>query len=206
MTSSTATKDRMPTETPNGRTTRLARIAAGDVLAFGALVDEQAERLRAIAYHMLGDRHEAEDIAQETLVRVWRDAAQLAPSMRNLGSWCTRVAMNLCLDRLRRRRFASDDTLPETADGSANQAGAIDERRLQATVGAALASLPDRQRAALVLTYYEELPNMNAAAALDLNIKAFESLLLRARSAVRKAFEAAGLTVASFGREDEGHG
>ena len=97
------------------------------------------------------------------------------------------MATNLCLDRLRRRKFASDEAVPERADDTPGADEQMDEERLRARTVAAVQALPDRQRAAIILTYYEEYSNMAAAEALDMNIKAFESLLLRARTALRKA-------------------
>ena len=101
--------------------------------------------------------------------------------------------MNACIDRLRRRRFHSDEALPERADDTASVAERIDQCRLSALVSRALRGLSDRQRAAIILTYYEELPNAEAAAAMDLHLKAFESLLLRARQTLKAAMTAMGI-------------
>lgn len=109
------------------------------------------------------------------------------------GAWTTRVASNLCLDRLRRRRFASEDEAPERIDEAPLADAAMDAERLRALTIAAVHALPDRQRAAIVLTYYEECSNLAAAQALDMNIKAFESLLLRARTALRASLSKQGL-------------
>ena len=97
------------------------------------------------------------------------------------------MATNLCLDRLRRRKFASDEAVPERVDETPGADEQMDEARLRARTAAAVQALPDRQRAAIILTYYEDYSNMAAAETLDMNIKAFESLLLRARSALRVA-------------------
>ncbi len=102
-----------------------------------------------------------------------------------MAAWLTRVATNLCLDRLRRRARLSDEAPPERADEAPLADALIGAQQERAAVIAALDLLPERQRAAIVLTYYEELPNAEAAAMLDMNIKAFESMLLRARRALR---------------------
>lgn len=172
---------------PQGDDALMARVAARDGAAFRRLVDAHAGALHRIAYRMTGDAHEAEDVAQEALLRLWRDAARWQAGQGGPGAWLNRVTVNLCLDRLRRRRFVSPEPPPERADDAPGAAERIDAERRRAGVVAAIAALPDRQRAAVVLTYYEDQPNQTAAAAMDMNIKAFESLLLRARTALKAA-------------------
>lgn len=172
----------------------MARIAQRDAAAFAQVVDAQAERLHRIAWRMTGDAAEAEDVAQEALLRLWAQASAWKIGRSGIAAWLTRVAMNLCLDRLRRRRFASDETVPECADESPAADALLDRERLRAQAVAALGVLSERHRAAIVLTYYEELPNHQAASAMDMNLKAFESLLFRARTAMREALAARGLT------------
>jgi RNA polymerase sigma-70 factor (ECF subfamily) len=147
--------------------------------------------LHRIAYRMIGDAAEAEDVAQEALLRLWASAERWRPRQAGIAAWLTRVAVNQCLDRLRRRRFASDEEPPERADDAPGAEAQVEEEQL---ARAALGDLSERHRAAIVLTYYEELPNSMAADALELNLKAFESLLLRARGAMRAALAARGLT------------
>ncbi len=165
----------------------MARVAARDARAFRQLVDAHAARPHRIAWRMLGDPVEAEDVAQECLSRRWGHADRWQAGGPGVSAWLARVATNLCLDRLRKRRFASDEEVPERADESplADEAMATEQDRARAR--AAIAALPDRQRAAIILTYYEEMPNAVAAELLELNIKAFESLLVRARTALRAA-------------------
>lgn len=172
----------------------MTRIAARDAVAFGRVVDAQAGMLHRVAYRMIGDAAEAEDVAQEALLRLWSTAERWRPGQAGIAAWLTRVAVNLCLDRLRRRRFASDEPVPERADEApgADETMAAESLRLLAL--AALGELSERHRAAIVLTYYEDLPNAAAAEALEMKVKAFESLLLRARSAMRGALAARGLT------------
>ena len=167
--------------------TLMARVALRDGAAFRTLIDAYAVRPHRIAYRMLGDATEAEDIAQEALLRLWSQAEKWQPGGAGVSAWLGRVATNLCLDRLRRRKLASDEAVPERADNALGADEQVDEERLRARTIAAVQALPDRQRAAIILTYYEDYSNMAAAGALDMNIKAFESLLLRARTALRSA-------------------
>ncbi len=171
----------------------MARVVARDGAAFRLIADTHALTLRRIAYRMLGDATEAEDVAQEALLRLWEHAARWRATGSGIGAWLNRVAMNLCLDRLRRRRFASDDAVPDRADEAPNADTLIAEEQGRATVVKCIDALSERQRAAIVLTYYEGLSNIMAADTLDMNIKAFESLLHRARQTLRERLVGAGL-------------
>lgn len=174
-----------------------AQVAAGDAAAFRKLVDAHGPMAFRVAYRMVGDRSEAEDIVQDAFTRLWVNAASLDLGA-GPGGWLHRVTVNLAFDRLRRRRFVADVPVPDVPDDAAGADLAHDRARLAAMTSAAIARLPDRQRAAIVLTYYETLSNAAAAAALDLNIKAFESLLLRARSALRTMLAEAGVVPGSL--------
>ena len=79
----------------------------------------------------------------------------------------------------------------------------MEEEQMRAATMASIGQLADRQRAAIVLTYYEERPNAEAAAVLGMNIKAFESLLLRARQTLRRIFEERGITMSASGKAEQ---
>jgi len=165
----------------------IARVARGDPAAVQALVARKLPRMLALARRMLGDPVEAEDVAQEVFVRAWRQAGAWRPGGGRFDTWMHRVALNLCYDRLRRRRETPTDTPPEQADpGPAPDRGlhALDVGR---RVEAAMADLPDRQREALVLCHYQELTNIDAAALMGVSVEALESLLSRGRRALRAA-------------------
>ncbi len=165
----------------------MARVAVRDGAAFRLLIDRHAARPHRVAYRMLGDASEAEDIAQEAMMRLWEYGHRWQAGGPGVAAWLTRVSTNLCLDRLRRRRFSSDEAVPERADETPLADAAMEAEQMRTRTLAAIAALPDRQRAAIILTYYEELTNAAAADALEMNIKGFESLLLRARTALRAA-------------------
>lgn len=163
----------------------MARAAARDRHAFRMLVDRHGARPYRIAWRMLGEAPEAEDVAQEALLRLWSQAGRWRSGEAGVSAWLARVATNLCLDRLRKRRFQSVDEVPERADDAPLADAGLAAEQLRARTLSAIGALPDNQRAAIVLTYYEEYPNQMAAEAMEMNLKAFESLLHRARAALR---------------------
>lgn len=171
----------------------MARVAARDADALRSLADRHASIAWRIAYRMLADAAEAEDVAQDAMLRLWQYADRWQSGGPGVAAWLTRVATNLCLDRIRRRRFVSDDAAPERADDAVLADAAIEADEVRAAVAACIEALPDRQRASIVLTYYEEQPNKMAAEILAMQIKAFESLLFRARATLRACVEGKGV-------------
>ena len=171
----------------------MRRVASGDATALGLISERYTPMLFSIAWRMLGDGAEAEDVVQEAITRVWVKASGWTPVGGGLGGWLRRIATNLCLDRKRKHAFVSDEEVPERADESPSADALIDEDRRRQAVAAAMQALPDRQRAAIVLTYYEGVSNAEAAATLGLGVKALESLLVRARQGLSRSLAAQGL-------------
>ncbi|MGL5838720.1 MAG: sigma-70 family RNA polymerase sigma factor [Sphingorhabdus sp.] len=172
----------------------MTRVAARETDALRLLADRHAELPWRIAFRMLADRTEAEDVAQEAMLRLWQYADRWQPGGSGVAAWLTRVATNACLDRLRRRRFVGDNAIPERADESLLADEAIEADEVRKAVAECIEALPDRQRAAVVLTYYEERQNKMAAEILAMRLKAFESLLFRARASLRDCVEGKGVT------------
>lgn len=176
----------------------MACLAARDAQALRTVISLYGEKSHRIAWRMLGDAAEAEDVAQEAMLKLWQQAGGWSAGGQGIGPWLARVTANLCIDRLRRIRPLTGEELPERTDETPLADAQLDEAQVRERTQAALQALPERQRAALVLTYWQECSNQQAAEALAMNIKAFESLLLRARKALREALVERGLV----GRED----
>lgn len=166
-----------------------AALAAGDRRAFERVVRQHYDRVYRIAWRMLGGAADAEDVAQEAFVRLWQGAHRLREA-GSLRAWLAKVASNLAVDRLRRRRPEVSGEVPEVADPAEGPERQAERRATAAVVDAAIAALPERQRIAIVLTYYEELANAEVAGVLEVSIEAVESLLARARRTLKERLAA----------------
>lgn len=172
-------------------------IARGDAAAYRALSTRYLTRIVRYAARVLGDASEAEDVAQETFLRLWKHAERWQPKAKP-STWLYRVAHNLCVDRLRARRPGDAEALERQSVGD-RPSQLLARKQLAAEVEAALQSLPERQRAAIVLSHYEGLSNPEAAAVLGVGVEAVESLLSRGRRALKQRLQ-------SVQRSSEGEG
>ncbi len=167
----------------------LARIGARDGEAFRQLVDRHLPLVLGVARRMLRDEAEAEDVAQETFVKLWQGGAALEVGPGGARPWLRRVAANLSIDRIRAgRRTDVTDEVPEQAI-AATQLDTLAEHDLSARVEAELRTLPERQRQALVLFHFEGMSQIEVASILGVTDEAVESLLARARCALRGALK-----------------
>lgn len=176
-------------ETANDRHTDddaalMQKIASGDARAFESLVRRHLPRAVRTARHILGADGEAEDVAQESFLRLWRHAPGWRPAEETgaqFSTWFYRIILNLCIDHKRKQRTSPlDDTL-DPPDFRDNAEDGLQRSEESERVRRSIASLPERQRAAFVLCFYEERSNKEAAAILGVSVKAVESLLVRAR-------------------------
>ena len=164
----------------------MRRVAGGDHDACRVLVDRHLGRIVAFAARTLGDPAEAEDVAQDAFLRLWAHAARWQPGAARLTTWLHRVALNLCLDRLRRRPHTALDDAPEPVDPSPDMSTVLHRRDVALRVRDELARLTDAQRAALTLCHYQGIRNYEAAEMMGITVEALESLLARARRTLRE--------------------
>lgn len=162
----------------------LARYAAGDMVAARDLADRHLARILAFARRMLGDPAEAEDVAQEAMLRLWQTAPRWRAGEARVSTWLYRVTANLCTDRLRRRRTVALDEAAEPPDPAPGAVAALMAADRAAALEAALALLPPRQREAVVLRHLEGLGNPEIAEVMDIGVEAVESLIARGRRAL----------------------
>lgn len=170
------------TEAPEEALLRL--YAQGDSLAARELARRFLPRMLAYGRRMLGDGAEAEDVAQEAMLRLWRVAPDWRSGEAQVSTWLWRVVANLCTDRLRRRRGVALETVPEPEDEAPSALSAMVAADRAAALEAALAALPERQRQAVVLRHLEGLPNPEIAAIMGIGVEAVESLTARGKRAL----------------------
>jgi RNA polymerase sigma-70 factor (ECF subfamily) len=163
----------------------MARIADGDRAAFAALVTRHLDRAVRTAQRLLGDRGEAEDVAQDAFFRLWQHADRWRPEGGRFTTWFYRVVVNAAIDRLRRPRLLPIDDVPEPEDEQPNAFRTLHQTEVTRSVKAAMAELPERQRTALTLCHYEGLGNIEAAEVMGITVGALESLLIRAKRQLR---------------------
>ena len=170
----------------------MMRVGSGDRGAFGVLVRRHLGRTVALAQRITGSHGDGEEIAQEAFLRVWTKAPAWRAADGDFAgarftTWLHRVIVNLAIDRKRRPAHDALDPAHDPADPADSALETLAKAQLSMRVAAAVATLPERQRAALALCFYEGLSNREAAAALSLTPGAVESLLVRARRTLREA-------------------
>ena len=156
-------------------------VAAGEREAFALLVGRHLKRAHALAQRITGKPQEAEDIAQEALLRVWIHAGDWSEQKGRFSTWFYRIVTNLCIDHLRRHSREMAEIDPEWADAAPGMAAQLHRQQLGGRVAAEVSRLPPRQKTVLALCYYEGFSNAEAAAILDTTTGAVEALLVRAR-------------------------
>ena len=163
--------------------------ANGDPGAARALTMRLLPRALSHAARVLGDRAEAEDVAQEAMMRLWKVAADWRQDGEaEPATWLYRVVANLCVDRLRRSgRMDPLDDPDMAADGAPGVEARMVQAERMAALDAALATLPERQRQAVVLRHIEGLSNPEIAGILDVGVEAVESLTARGKRALAAA-------------------
>ncbi|MEM7471917.1 MAG: RNA polymerase sigma factor [Pseudomonadota bacterium] len=172
----------------------LVLYANGDPAAAAELTARLAPRLLAFCNRMLRDLAEAEDVVQEAMLRLWKVAPDWATGQAKPSTWVFRVASNLCTDRLRKRRGVGLDEIAEPEDERPGaEAQMLQAERLSA-LDAALHTLPERQRQAVILRHIEGLANPEIGEILELSVEAVESLTARGKR---------GLAAALAGRKEE---
>ena len=183
----------------------LQRYANGDATAARLLTTRLAPRLLGHALRVLGDRAEAEDVAQEAMLRLWRQAPDWRSGEAKVSTWLYRVVANLCTDRLRRRNSGAVpgglDAVAEPADPTPGAAQKMQQAARADALQKALESLPDRQRQAVVLRHIDGLTNPEIAEILDVGVEAVESLTARGKRALAAQLSAQR---DALGYEDDG--
>lgn len=163
----------------------LVAFANGDADAARLLSDRLLPRVLGQATRMLADRGEAEDVAQEALLRLWRIAPDWRQGEAQVSTWLYRVTANLCTDRLRKRRGdVGLDQIAEPSDPVPSVTAQMQTRSRQMALADALATLPERQAQAVALRHLEGLTNPEIAEIMDITVTSVESLTARGKRAL----------------------
>ncbi|MGB0157256.1 MAG: sigma-70 family RNA polymerase sigma factor, partial [Luminiphilus sp.] len=155
----------------------MRQVSRGDRDAFAALVEIHTPALERFAMRMLLERQRAEEVLQETLMKAWQEAARYDPEKARLSTWLHQIAHNLCIDILRRQR--REQPLTENADtiigSDESPESLVQTQETQRQLTSAIGALSQRHRTALILTYYQSLPNRDVAQIMGISVRALES-------------------------------
>lgn len=165
----------------------LQHVCEGNRQAFASLVRKHTGRFYRVAYRFTANRADAEDMVQQAFIKLW-ERPQMWEADRNVAftTWFHRVVMHLCLDHQKKKRPLplADDSWIEDDRQSQEMALLEDER--QQLLETEIAALPERQRIALNLCFYENMSNQEAADIMDIRLKALQSLLMRAKMTLKE--------------------
>lgn len=171
--------------TPDTDDLLLERIAANEQAAFRALVERHLDRAYGLALRILRNQADAEDIVQDTLLKVWLHRGRWESGRAKFSTWLYRVVTNRCIDVRRMPRNEDLDKAPEVADEKPLPLADMQKSAVNSLLETAMARLPEQQRIALILSYHENMNNGEIAEVMQTTITAVESLLKRGRQKLR---------------------
>jgi len=154
--------------------------------AYRVLVERHVDRGYAVAYRILQNGSDAEDVVQDAFLKVWTRRHAWESGRAKFSTWLFRVVSNRCIDLLRKPRTETVAELPELADSSSNQSRDLERREASELLERAMMALPDQQRIALVFSYNENMSNGEIAEIMDTTVSAVESLLKRGRQKLKQ--------------------
>lgn len=176
----------------------MAAVCDGDQSAYQTLVRQHLNSISHYAFRLLGNRKDTEDITQEVFLKLWINASSWDPKKAKLTTWLHRIAHNLCIDYLRKHgnTQTQDEIEPQhqEIDEVKNQSGTWEQQEQTEKLNNAINLLPENQRSALMLCHYAGFSNKEAAAIMNVSVKALESSIARARRSLRATLEQAETT------------
>ena len=162
----------------------MIKIAQKDLAAYRELVSRHLNRGLGVAERMLGNRQDAEDIMQEVCLKIWNGADKWKPTAK-FSTWLYKILINSCIDKTRKIVPLSITNIDLLIDDSSSADENLINQQIAEKVKNALQKLPDRQRAAILLSYYEGMSNQNCADSMGVSLNAFQQLLFRGRESLK---------------------
>ena len=165
----------------------LQHIRRGGHEAFAILVNRHTNRCYRIAYRLVSNKDDAEDIVQEAFLKLWHKPKLWDPCKgAKFTTWFHKVVINLCVDHMRKKKPLGLQEDMEFADENPGQDALLDNNQRQSLLERFINELPDQQRQALALCFYEGLSNHEAADIVGVTVKALQSSIMRAKTTLKK--------------------
>nr|GAJ37001.1 RNA polymerase sigma factor sigW [Bradyrhizobium sp. DOA9] len=164
----------------------LDKLATGDEVAFRMLVERHIDRAYAIALRIVGNAADAEDVVQDSMLKIWSHRGRWQHGRAKFSTWLYRVISNRCIDLRRKPRTENVEAVPEVADNQPGAVELIERNELNDMLELAMQRLPEQQRVAVILSYHENMSNGEIAQVMDTTVAAVESLLKRGRQQLRQ--------------------
>ena len=168
-----------------------AAVCAQNQQAFTVLISRHYQAVYRVAWRSCRNDADSEDVTQEAFLKLWNNPSQLRDGNAVKG-WLMRVASNLVMDKFRQKPMQDIEAALHIADQALPADAKLDRTQVAARIDTEIANLPERQRLALTMVHFEHLTNIAAAAAMEISVDALESLLARARRALKTNLAADG--------------
>jgi RNA polymerase sigma-70 factor (ECF subfamily) len=162
---------------------------AGDESAYQLLLEKHLPSLSNYVMRMMANTAEADDIIQETFIRLWTRGNKFNPETAKLTTWLHNIAHNLCIDYFRKNSRLVDNSIELPIAVAPGPEEDLAHQGLAENIQQAMMSLPERQRSAIIMCHYQGLSNKDAAAVLNVSVDALESLMARGRKKLRTLLE-----------------
>ena len=163
----------------------MRRVQQGDESAFSMLVQRHTQSIHAFIYRLCGNRGDAEDITQETFLRLWQRSSQWTPDTVRFTTWIHQIARNLCIDQFRREQSLKRTSSHENTEFADSTIESIEEDAKRQAMRDEIGTLPERQRTAIVLCQVQGWTQQDAAKVLDTSVDGVQALIGRARRTLR---------------------
>ena len=164
----------------------MQRVQQRDESAFSMLVQRHTQRIHAFIYRLCGNQSDAEDITQETFLRLWQRSSHWTPDTVQFTTWLHQIARNLCIDQFRRERSSKRTFMQENAVTTVSTIASLEDDAQRKAMRSAIRTLPERQRTAIVLCQVQGWTQQDAAKVLDTSVDGVQALISRARRTLRR--------------------